>query len=260
MPVQSVGPFSVDGPQPQIDLVKRALGHLDPDVDMNFFIRGPFEVVFHPVGNVPGTNTPAFGFFHGGQRRLEIRHGMANARDLKPAEVEYTFLHESFGHGGEHDGVLNFNKRRDILTEMHAPLVGDAVMRTWRRGATPAGHAVRYWERPYEAYCDMLVAAISDQPAMFENKYVWDIDAKRLKQIVLRNDAPDPRDHPHPDDPPDPPTPDDPDPQQPDPLPPIDSKGIETCAELRAQVVELNIRVAELEVMLNTARRDVTRT
>jgi hypothetical protein len=253
MPEQIVGPFSVDGPHDRADLVKRALDHLDPDVDMNFFIRGPFEVVFHPVGNVPGTNSPAYGFFHGGQRRLEIRHGMSNARDLKPAEVEYTFLHESFGHGGEHDGVLNANKRRDILTEMHAPLVGDEVMRTWRRGATPAGHPVRYWARPYEAYCDMLVAAISDHPAMFENKYVWDIDARRLKEIVLRNDAPGP-----PDDPPDPPTPEDPDPQEPDPLPPIDSKGVEDCAELRAQLVELNIRIAELEAMLSMARRDVT--
>jgi hypothetical protein len=200
---------------------------------MDHFIRGQFEVVFHPVGNVPGTNSPAYGFFHGGARRLEIRNGMGPmARDLRPPEVMYTFLHEAFGHGGERDGVLNIAKRREILNHMHVPIENDDVMRAWRRGATPSGQMVRYWSRPYEAYCDMLVAAISDGPALFERKYLWDIDPDALKDIVMRDSAPDPDPDPDPDPEPDPV----PDPvNDPDPVPP-EQKGQDECADFREQV------------------------
>ncbi len=284
MPVESIGPFTVNGPQDQIELVKKALKRLDDDVDPTHFIRGPFDVIFHPVGNVPGTNKPAYGFFHGAARRLEIRNGMNNARDLRPAEVEYTFLHEAFGHGGEHDGVLNVAKRREILNHMEVPIEADNVMRSWRRGATPEGHAVDYWSRPYEAYCDLLVAAISQGPALFERKYLWDIDPKVLKVIVLRNEPQDADPGTDPGD-------DVPDPKEdPDPVP-DDPKDGEKCAELRervgvlqieidaqlnqistqqtqigtqqteigtqqAEITALQAQIASMEAALNTARRD----
>jgi hypothetical protein len=256
MPMETIGPFIINGPQDQIELVRRALTRLDPDVDMNQFIRGQFEVIFHPVGNVPGTNTPAYGFFHGGPRRLEIRNGMMpRARDLRPAEVEYTFLHEAFGHGGERDGVLNVAKRREILNHMNVPIQDDNVMRAWRRGATPAGHGVNYWSRPYEAYCDLLVAAISDGPAMFERKYLWDIDPKVLKGIVLRNEPPDQP----PDTPPDPGDGEDvPDPgDEPGPIPP-DVKGGEECADLREQVGVQQMEISAQQTQISTQRTQIS--
>jgi hypothetical protein len=298
MPQENIGPFVVNGPQDQIDLVKKALDHLDHGVSMDHFIRGQFTVMFHPVGNVPGTNSPAYGFFHGGARRLEIRNGMGPAaRNLRPPEVIYTFLHEAFGHGGERDGVLNIAKRREILNHMHVPIKNDDVMGAWRRGATPPGQQVRYWSRPYEAYCDLLVAAISDGPALFERKYLWDIDPDVLKEIVLRDSAPDPEPHePHPHEPDDPPNPGD----DPDPVPPDLPKGQDECAEFRdqvsvqqqqlsaqqtqissqetqiatqqtqlatqqtqlgdqaTQISSLQSQIASMEAALNTARRDVT--
>jgi len=197
MPEQVVGKFVIDGPQDRIDLVKRALDRLDPDVTVDNFIRDQFQVVFGPVDNVPGTNKPAYGYFKGKQRKLLVRHGMGNVgRDLKKAEVQYTFLHEALGHGGEMDGALTNNKRMEIMAGMHVPFDAADPMKAWRRGDAPAGTKARYWRRPYEAYCDLLVAALSDVPALFERRYVWDIAPGRLKEIVTRPAVPDPNPEP----------------------------------------------------------------
>lgn len=230
MPSETFGPFVVDGPSAQRALIGRALDRLDQDVFIDHFIAGEFKVVFRPVGNVPGTSRPAFGFFHGGQRLLEIRHGMAPlARDLRKVEVEYTFLHEAFGHGGELDGVLTGSKRREILVAMDLPLDGIDVGRAWRRGATPDGEPVQYWDRPYEAYCDMLVAAISDVPALFERRYTSDIDPDELKAIVQGVDRSIPGTEAL---------------EEPEPLPEPGPKG-EDCQDVRDELESVAARLAE---------------
>jgi len=226
MPDKVIGKFVIDGPEDRIDLVKRALDRLDSDVDVNHFIRQPFNVVFRDVKNVPGTQTPAYGFFFGGKRELQIRHGMEaqgpKGRNLRKNEVMYTFLHEALGHGGELDGVLTKAKRLEIMAGMGIPLAGIDPKVAWRRGSTPANVPMRYWDRPYEAYCDLLVAAVSDVPALFEHKYTWDIEPARLKEIVLRNVPPD----------------QDPDPvDEPDPLDVVGPK-TDQCAEIRTALDE----------------------
>ena len=59
MPVESIGPFLVNGPRDFRSISSRKhLKRLDHGVEpTDHFIRGPFDVIFHPVGNVPGTNS-----------------------------------------------------------------------------------------------------------------------------------------------------------------------------------------------------------
>jgi hypothetical protein len=42
----------------------------------------------------------------------------------------------------------------------------------------------------------LLVAALSDVPALFERRYVWDLAPARLKEIVTRPAIPDPNPDP----------------------------------------------------------------
>jgi hypothetical protein len=118
---------------------------------------------------------------------------------------------------------LNLAKRTEILAGMQVPMQGIDPQVAWRRGDTPAGEKVNYWAQPYEAYCDLLVAAISDLPAMFSSRYTWDIEPKRLREIVLRvaNREPDNED--------------------PEPLP--DPKD-DDCADLHTQVQQLKSALA----------------
>jgi hypothetical protein len=186
---------------------EQMLRSFDSDVTITDIVKGHWLHSFQPVGNVPGTNSPAFGFFLAKQKELQIRHGMnvstgpwPRARDLSKKETQYTEVHEWGGHGSDYTTLTNV-KREKILHEMGLDAAiaaqelvngGDhdkAIIYVWNRGdfVGPASR-VKYWNRPYEAYADMLVSAITSLPSIFESRYIWDIGADKLKEIVLSTD------------------------------------------------------------------------
>jgi hypothetical protein len=211
--------LTVDGPPGRIKWTEGMLNSIDVDVDITKIVGDKWKFVFGPVAKVPGQDYYAFGYTYANKRKLEIRHGMGQlARDLTKGETQYTELHEWGGHGGDATVMTN-DKRELILKEMGLGAAidarqatgvsrGKAIIYVWSRGdLTIPARQVPYWKRPYEAYCDMLVSAISSLPSVFAKRYTWDISAEKLKEIMLLA-------------PPAIPLPPEPLPEPPDPIPP----------------------------------------
>ena len=128
--------ISVMGTPDQQKLVMDALAKC-PDL-IDGLLKRPVHITFGIPANIPGTNTPAWGFTSG--RRITLNANMAVRR---PNRLQYTVIHE-LGHCLDAD--LNDASKRTLLMALMSP-----PTTTWNHGP--------YKARGAEAFADAFAEA-----------------------------------------------------------------------------------------------------